>query len=483
MANESVVFYLQNVNGPPIEKIYWDDTYLYKQILKGLDNCRKNCCDSIASIGIDTWGPDGQFINTDGEMLGKVCCYRDHRLDRMTEILTAKISPSRIYEITGIQFQPFNISNQLLWFMLNRSYMLKPGYIFLPMPTIFYHYLGGEIKIDTTWASVTQLMDTRTKEWSEEILTKLNIPRDILPEIVPPGTVTGKLFEPIADLLHLNRSKLIAVASHDTASAFAAAPVKHPDSSLIISSGTWSLIGKIIGDSITSPEAMEENFSNEGGIGNIRFLKNCMGLWLEQELRRMWRNTDGREMDWNEATRLVKKAPPFTAFIDPDCDLFYNPKNMEDAISDYCSMTGQKAPADRGAFLRLVYESLAMKYRMVNEKISKITGKPSKTIHIIGGGCNNELLNQFTSDALGLPVSAGPEEATALGNIMVQAKSLNLIPGLETTNLLISDMCTIKEYRPKYQTKWDIAYEQFEKILSRRRGIGGWSSGFRRSVT
>ena len=171
-------------------------------------------------------------------------------------------------------------------------------------------------------------------------------------------------------------------------------------------------------------------------------------------------------MDWNEATRLVEKAPPFTAFIDPDCDLFYNPKNMEGAISDYCSMTGQKAPADRGAFLRLVYESLAMKYRMVNEKISKITGKSSKTIHIVGGGCNNELLNQFTSDALGLPVFAGPEEATALGNILVQAKSLNLIPALETTNLLISHMCAIKEYRPKCKTKWDLAYDRFKKILS-----------------
>jgi sugar (pentulose or hexulose) kinase len=466
--NEGVPFFLTDRNGKMVERIYWDDTHLYRNIINGLLRYRREYSDHLDSIGIDTWGPDGQFITHDGEMVGKVYSYRDHRLDEMIDELTSRIDAYRIYEITGTQFQPFNISNQLLWFMLNRSYLLQPGYRFLPMPTIFSYYLGNVQKIDTTWASVTQLMDARTKNWSEEILQKLGIPSNILPEIVPPGTLLGKLSGPVAHLTGLNTANLYSVGSHDTASAFAAAPVEEETEALIISSGTWSLIGKLVPEPITTRQALEANISNEGGIENIRCLKNCMGLWIVQELRRTWREMDGKKLEWDEMIRLVENAPPFSSFIDPDNTLFYNQKNMEAAVAEYCKKTEQKIPKDRGTYLRVVYESLALKYRVVAEEIDHITGKKHKMVQIVGGGCRNETLNQFTADALDSTVCAGPADATAIGNIMVQAMGMGIIEKLPYAVPLIKQEFPLKTYTPKNSSLWNKAYKQFLSVIAKK---------------
>lgn len=463
--HEGVPFYISDRSGKVTERTYWDDLLLYQNIIKGLQNYRREISETVDSIGIDTWGTDGTFISADGDLLGKVYCYRDHRLDNMVEAVKKKIDTGLIYEITGIHFQPFNISNQLLWFTSNRKELLQPGCTFLPMPTLFYFYLGNVKKIDSSWASVTQLMDAHKREWSKAILEKLGIPSHVMPEIVPPGAVVGQLLKPVADSIGLNQAKLVTVGSHDTASAYAAAPVKNPDEALIISSGTWSLVGKLIPKPITSPRAMAANISNEGGIGNIRFLKNCMGTWPVQELRRRWKVVDGKELSWEEITRLVKKAPSFTSFIDPDDKSFYNPSNMEEAIAEFCKKTGQKVPADRGVYLRVVYESLAMKYRWVNEEISEVCGNPTKVVHVVGGGSKNELLNQFTADATGLTVIAGPDEATAVGNIMVQAVGLGIISSLEVSIPLIKQAFRIKEYKTLYSEIWQKEYERFKKTV------------------
>jgi rhamnulokinase len=460
-------FQLEEVNRFENEGIYWDDTHLYRNIINGLLRYSREYSDHLDSIGIDTWGPDGQFITHDGEIVGKVYSYRDHRLDGMIDELTSRIDAYRIYEITGIQFQPFNISNQLLWFMLNRSYLFQPGYRFLPMPTIFYYYLGNVKKIDTTWASVTQLMDARRKNWSEEILQKLGIPSHILPEIVPPGTLLGKLSAPVAHLTGLNPVNLYSVGSHDTASAFAAAPVEDENEALIISSGTWSLIGKLIPEPITSRQALDANISNEGGIENIRCLKNCMGLWIVQELRRTWREMDGKTLEWDEMIRLVENVPSFSSFIDPDDTIFYNQKNMEAAVAEYCKKTGQRIPEDRGTYLRVVYESLALKYRIVSEEIDRITGKKHKMIQIVGGGCRNETLNQFTADALDSNVCAGPADATAIGNIMVQAMGMGIIEKLQDSVPLIKQGFSLKTYTPKNSSLWKKAYERFLSVIAK----------------
>ncbi len=463
-SHESVPFYLADHSGRVSERLYWDDTLIHHNILLGLHEYRRRIASRLDGIGIDAWGADGAFFNRDGEMLGKVYCYRDHRLDRMIEEVQACLDVRRIYTITGNHFQPFNLTNQLLWFVRNRQDLLIPGSFFLPLPSIFYYYLGGMRIVDSTWASVSQLMDARRGQWSSTILRALGVPRRILPRIVPPGWIAGTLLRPLAQRVGLNAARLIAVASHDTASAFAAAPVTDAEHALIISSGTWSLIGRLIPRPNTSVEAQEANLSNEGGIGNIRFLRNCMGTWMVQELRRVWRLADGREASWEELNRLTEQAQPFTAFVDPDDPGFYNPTNMEQAIVRYCRRTRQPVPTHRGTFLRIAYESLAMTYRSVNEAISRICGTATRVVHIVGGGSQNVFLNQCTADALGVPVLTGPVEATAVGNFMVQALGLGLLRSLAEAQPVIRSAFPIREYRPRATEVWERAYARFLRL-------------------
>ncbi|MEI8120655.1 MAG: rhamnulokinase family protein [bacterium] len=464
-AHESVSFFLGDSAGTLTERTYWDDVLLYQNLVKGLREYRRTVSDTLDGIGIDTWGADGQFFTAEGDSMGKMYAYRDHRLDNMVEKVRARVGARKAYALTGIHFQPFNVSNQLHWFMLNRRKALRPGAFYLPVSSLFYYYLGGVKSVDTTFASVTQLMDAHTKTWSAEILRKLRIPLSIMPEIVEPGSVVGKLHAELAAQVGLNRARLIAVGGHDTASAFAAAPVNDPDEALIISSGTWSLVGKLVSEAITSKEAMNHNFSNEGGIGNVRLLKNCMGSWLVQELKRIWQHTDGHEIKWPELDRWTREAPAFTAFVDPDDKCFYNPADMQKAIAEFCQKTGQPVPVDRGTYIRVVYESLALKYRHVNELLTQVTGKPNKVVHIVGGGSRNVMLNQFAADAIGLPVLAGPEEATATGNCMVQAMGLGVIKTMRDAIPLIRESFPIREYKPQDTARWNVAYRKFKALI------------------
>jgi len=463
-AHEGVSFFIPERKGRVTERSYWDDTLLFRNIVLGLQAYSRDVSDKLDSIGIDTWGADGQFINQNGELLGKIYCYRDHRLDTMTDIVKRRINAQRMYQITGIHFQPFNISNQLHWYVKNRKDLMKAAKVYLPVPAVFNYYLCGSTAVDSSWASVTQLMDARKKQWSREILKKLDIPVSVMPEIVKPGTVLGKMHRQLADVVGLNCASVIAAGAHDTASAFAAAPVRNTDEALIISSGTWSLVGKLISEPITNAEAMAANMSNEGGIGNTRFLKNCMGSWLIQELRRIWRIADGKEMDWSELDHLTRSAGALAAFIDPDDRSFYNPSNMENAIKDFCRKTGQSVPASRGALMRIVYESLALKYRRINEQICAVCGNESKVVHIVGGGSKNTMLNQFVADALGLPVVAGPEEGTAVGNLMVQAMGLGIIKSMKEALPIIRQAFPVKDYNPGDVAAWNAAYERFLRI-------------------
>ena len=464
-AHEGVSFFIANRKGELSERTVWDDTLIYHHIVQGLHAYRREVADTLDTLAVDTWGADGHLVSADGDLLGKVYCYRDHRLDDMIDQVKARIDARRIYELTGIHFQPFNITNQLLWLVQNRPELFLPGAKFLPVPTLFTFYLCGKNVVDSTWASVTQLMDAKTREWSDEILDALGLPRDIMPPIVAPGTAIGELTGPLALSVGLNEVRVLTCGAHDTASAFAAAPISDPNEALIISSGTWSLVGKLIPEPITSREAMEANISNEGGIGNIRCLKNCMGSWLVQELRRLWRLADGVEMSWEELNDLTRKAPAFTAFIDPDDPVFFNPANMEKAIADYCLKTAQTVPADRGTFMRVVYESLALKYRYVNAQICRISNTATKVVNIVGGGCKNTMLNQFTANALGLPVLAGPEEATAVGNLMVQAMGCGWIADVQAAQPIIKEAFAIKEYQPSDPRAWEAAFATFLKVI------------------
>lgn len=463
-AHECVAFHLPDKTGVVTERMVWDDTLIYAQIVAGLHAYRREVGPQLDAIGIDTWGADGHFVTEDGDLLGKIYAYRDHRLDAMIEQVKARIPAERLYAITGIHFQPFNVSNQLLWFMLHRRHLLPARSRYLPVPTLFYYYLGGAMQVDSSWASVTQLMDAQSRTWSREILDRLGIPPEVMPEIVAPGTVIGALHEGLAKAVGLSRARLVAVGAHDTASAFAAAPVADAREALIISSGTWSLVGRLVPEPITTSEAMRANLSNEGGIGNIRLLKNCMGGWLVHELRRHWREADGKEMAWDEMYRQAQVAPAFAALIEPDDPGFYNPPHMEQAMAAYCARTGQTMPATRGGVLRMVYESLALKYRAINADIAAVCGRPSRVVHVVGGGSRNALLNQFTADALGLPVVAGPVEATAVGNLMVQALGLGLIRSLAEAMPIVKQAFPIEEFRPRDSASWKQAYERFQRL-------------------
>lgn len=463
-AHEGTTFFAKDSNGRVTERTVWDDTYIYRNILEGLHNYRRDVGDTLDAIGIDTWGADGTIVTKDGDIPGKIYCYRDHRLDDMVNEVKARIDATRLYGITGIHFQPFNLSNQLLWLVQNRPELLALAETYLPISTLFNFYLSGTKQVDSSWASVTQLMNAATRQWSREVLDALGIPLRIMPEIVDPGTTIGRLLPNLATMLRLNQASLVAVASHDTASAYAAAPVADPAEALIISAGTWCLVGKLVNEPVTDREAQKANLSNEGGIGNIRLLKNCMGGWLVQELRRGWRIADGKEMGWKEMDALTEQAPAFSSLIDPDDATFYNPDNMEEAITQFCKRTGQSVPAGRGGFMRLVYESLALKYRLVNEQICKVSGTQTKVVHIVGGGSRNIMLNQFTADAIGVPVVAGPEEATAVGNLMVQAKGLGLISDMRDALPIIRQAFPIRDYRPQSTTAWEAAYVRFKNI-------------------
>jgi rhamnulokinase len=464
--HEAVAFHVSDRNGRMEERLVWNDVLLYANVIEGLRAYRRSIGPHADSVGIDAWGADGVFVSEDGVPFGPMYCYRDHRLDSMVDEVKSRIDGARLYQITGIHFQPFNVSNQLLWWMVNRRAYVRKGVRFLPAPTLFAFWLGGATQVDSSWASITQLMDCKRRTWSREILRALGIPAWIMPQIVAPATVVGELGAEVARLAGLNRARLIAVGSHDTASAYAAAPVADAAGALIISSGTWSLVGKLVRRPITSPEAMAANISNEGGIGNIRLLKNCMGTWLAQELRRVWRDRDGEEMSWEEVVRLTAHAPPFSAFLDPDDRSFYNPLDMERAIIEFCKRTAQEPPRDRGAILRTVYESLALKYKMVADQVSEVCGKPNRIVHIVGGGSRNELLNQMTANACGVKVVAGPEEATAVGNAVVQALGLGVIEKLSDAMPMIKSAFPIREYKPEQGDAWPRAYQEFQRILA-----------------
>ena len=464
-SHEATVLHLADREGRVEERSVWNDILIYANIVEGLRTYRRELGPEVDAIGVDTWGADGALVDADGVLLGPLYCYRDHRLDGMIDAVKARIDAARIYEITGITFQPFNVSNQLLWAVENRPDLLKKGVRFLPVPTLFSYYLCGATAVDSSWASITQLMDARKRKWSREMLRALGIPFRLMPPIVAPGTVLGDLREGIARQVGLGPARVVAVGSHDTASAFAAAPVGNAANALIISSGTWSIIGKLVKKPLTGPEALAAGMSNEGGIGNVRFLRNCMGTWLVQELRRAWRARDGREMDWDEVNRLTERGAPFSAFLDPDDPGFYNPSNMETAITEYCQRTGQTPPPDRGTMLRSVYESLALKYRMVAEQIARVSGLPNRVVHVVGGGSRNAFLNQLTANACGLSVVAGPEEATAVGNAMAQAMALGVIRRMSDAKPLIRSAFAIHEFAPRDPDTWSRAYERYRLVV------------------
>ncbi len=449
--------------------LYWDAPYLFREICAGICNGLAASGNDLSSVGIDTWGVDFGLLDEKGRLLANPVHYRDRRNQGMMQKVFKIISRPKIFHATGIQFLPFNTLFQLAAMKFSGWTELDRAQTLLMMPDLFNYFLCGKKVSEFTIASTTQFYSLEQKNWAFDLLEALDLPTQMFPKIVQPGTVLGRLSPEIAG--KGCKVPVIAPAGHDTGSAVAAVPAaadEKPGSWAYLSSGTWSLLGIEIKKPIISELALQYNFTNEGGVANtFRFLKNIAGLWFLQECRRIWSLEQKRDLSFPELVKSAKAARPFRSLIDPDHPVFLKPEHMPKAIAEFCRKTKQPIPNDRGAIVRCIFESLALKYQMVREQIEAVSGKKIEKLHVVGGGSKNELLNQFTANALGVPVYAGPSEATAIGNLVVQAMGLGLIPDLQTARSLIRKSFPLKTFEPMDQPQWRDASEKFSRIISR----------------
>jgi rhamnulokinase len=438
---------------------YWDVLRIFHELKQGLAACAQKGYKDVLGIGIDTWGVDFGLVGRNKILLGNPVTYRDARTDGMMESAFKKIAREEIYKTTGIQFMQINTLFQLLSMVEADNPLLAVCEQLLFMPDLFNFMMTGEQVSEYTIASTSQLMNAKEKSWAANIFAKLSLPMNIMGSIVPPGTIVGPLLGEIREETGLHNVDVIAPACHDTASAVAAVPAKG-DSWAYLSSGTWSLIGVEVDEPIINDESLQGNFTNEGGVGSrIRFLRNVTGMWLLEESRKVWAK-QGRNSEYDELLSLAAEATPFKSIVDPDHSLFLNPPDMVQAISDYCQHTHQPQPDDIGTCVRCILESLAIKYRFVFDRLQRLVKKRIDTIHIVGGGSQNEMLNQFTANATGAVVLAGPVEATALGNVIVQAVAKGVLGSIEEGREMISHSYPVKVYEPQDQEAWNEAFER-----------------------
>lgn len=368
-----------------------------------------------------------------------------------------------VYEHTGLQFMQLNTIYQLLSMRLADYPALKQARRLLFTADLYAYFLCGRPFGEYTLASTSQLMDMHSGQWSKFLFEKLDLPPAIMPDPVRPGTVVGQLTDAVAAELGCDPIPVIAVGSHDTASAVAAVPAQGKNWAYL-SCGTWSLMGVEVPDAIINDKTFEYEFTNEGGVeGTIRLLKNIMGLWVLQECRRQWQR-DGEDLDYATITEMAEQAEPFAAFIDPDHSEFLAPGDMPARIAEYLKETGQAAISDKGQIARAILESLALKYRTVVERIEDITGEKIECLHMVGGGIQNELLCQFTADAIGRTVIAGPVEATASGNILMQAKAAGQVRDLDQIRQLVRNSFELKTYRPQDTQRWQNQYQKIQSM-------------------
>ncbi|MFH1571964.1 MAG: rhamnulokinase family protein [Gemmatimonadota bacterium] len=453
-------------NGPVrvFDRLYWDPLRLFGELKAGLRAFAAQHGRQLDGLGMDTWGVDFALLGRDGSLLENPRHYRDARTDGMMERAFERVPREEIFAHTGAQFMKLNTLYQLLAMKVQASPVLEIATHFLMMPDLFNYLFTGEKVSEFTDATTTQFYDPRQGRWATELLARLDLPTHFLPPIIQPGSTVGPLLASVAEECGVAAAPVLAPATHDTGSAVAAVPAATRDYAYI-SSGTWSLMGVLLDEPLVAPEALRYNFTNEGGVGSTyRFLKNIMGLWLVQECRRTWQR-QGRELSYAELASLAAAAPPFTARVDPDDEGFLAPGDMVARILAYLRRSGQPEPAGEGGLIRVVLESLALKYRYTLESVERILGRAMECIHIVGGGIQNELLCQLTADATGRPVIAGPLEATAIGNLMVQALARGYVSSADQIREVVRHSFDPVSYEPRPDARWDAAYEHFQSLL------------------
>jgi rhamnulokinase len=450
------------------DSLHWDVLRLWDEIKTGLRKVAAQHTGEIRSLAVDTWGIDYALLDRRGALVGNPYAYRDPRTGGMMEAAIEKLGRWEIYRQSGgIQFMSINTLYQLYAMVQAGDPALEIAGTLLMMPDLFGYWLTGERKCEFTDATTTQFYDGRSRSWSGPLLDALGIPTHILPEVILPGTRLGTLLPALAEETGLGALPVIAVAGHDTASAIVAVPAAAGGRPWAwLSSGTWSLLGGVSSEPLVTPQALALNFSSYGGPGGLYLpWKNIMGLWLVQECRRSWEK-HGVASSYDQLTTMAGEAQPFSALLDPDDPSFLAPKDMPAAIAGYCRRTGQTVPAGHGEMIRAILESLALCYRRTLDGLALLQGCTFETLHIVGGGSRNHLLCQFTADALGIPVVAGPVEATAIGNAVLQAAAIGDLASLKAARDLVRATCSVIVYEPAARDAWDAAYGRFCRLTA-----------------
>jgi len=438
--------------------LHWDAPRLWFEMRRSLSSLGEVV---LGGIGVDAWGVDYALLGERGELLQNPYHYRDKRTDGLMETVFDKVSKQEIYRKTGIQFMQINTLFQLLAAKRDTPGLLKAARTLVTIPDLFHYWLTGKAVCEFTNATTTQMVDPRTRTWARGLMEKLGLPSGLPANIVEPGTVVGTLSENLAPHPTLKGTAVIAPASHDTGSAVAAVAAR--SGTAFLSSGTWSLVGTELDSPLITSETLRLNFTNEGGVcGTTRFLKNVMGLWMLQCCRQSWASR-GQVYDYAQLMEMASQETAFQHLVDPDDESFLHPGDMPRVIGDFCARTEQPKPKQPGAFVRTVFESLALKYRQVILDLERLTREPIREIRIIGGGSKNRLLNQFTADATGRPVFAGPTEATALGNIGMQLLATGVASSLAEVRATIDRSFATEVFEPRDAEKWERQVSRFQQ--------------------
>lgn len=441
----------------------WDILRLYHEMKQGIGKSKKSGYQAIASIGIDTWGVDFGLLDASGRLLGNPYHYRDANTEGILDEAFKIVPSEEIYRQTGIQFLEFNSLFQLLSMRLKNVSILEKAETLLFTPDLMRYFLTGEKSTEYTIASTSQMLDAAKGDWAFDLINRFGIPTNILTQIVDAGTIAGKLSERVAGELGTGRIPVVATAEHDTASAVVSVPA-FEGKYAYLSSGTWSLLGVEASSPVINDASFKLNYTNEGGFGRkTRLLKNIMGLWIYQECKREWDKSE-EAMSFDELEAGAAGAEPFAALIDPDDISFMRPGHMTAKIRDYCVKSGQKPPETKPAMVRCILESLALKYRMALDGLEGILGYKLPVLHIVGGGCKNTILSQFTANAIGRPVITGPIEATATGNLITQLIALGEVGSLKEGRELVRRSFPAVEYTPADTAIWDDAYVKFLEL-------------------
>ena len=465
------VFRFDNGGVTANDHLYWDVLRQWTNIQIGLRAAHTKYGQSIASVGVDTWGVDFGLLGRRDELLGNPYHYRDPRTSGIFEAAFAICSRHEIFAETGLQFMELNTLFQLVAMKRDESPLLEMAHSFLMIPDLFHWLLTGVKANEFTNASTTQFYNPTTKSWSFKLFERFGLPTRILGEIVPPGTRLGKVRASVAEETGMHQVDVVLPATHDTASAVMSVPSEVPPSDrptwCYVSSGTWSLMGVETPSPIINSKCRDLNFTNEGGVGGTtRVLKNIAGLWLVQECRRVWWQ-EGLELSWDAMVQHANAATPLVSLIAPDSPDFLAPRHMPNAIRQYCHDSGQPVPESEGAVVRCALESLALRYRMVLGWLEELTQSRIETIHIVGGGTQNRFLCKMTADACHRRVIAGPIEATAIGNLMMQAVSNGDVGSIAEARQVIRHSFEVTEYVPSNTAPWDEAYGRFCKLVNR----------------